>query len=119
MKEIEEIMKKHEATGIVVLHRPGHVEYLNKIASPHTCAFWRYSSMGKEARFKAKADMYPGGAEDRNKIVAQTSNMLGSVMDVLSQIWLMWDELTKFFDKHVGPHEHTMGTWSSHEQQNN
>lgn len=122
MEQIKTIMKNNDIGGVVILHRPGFVEFLNKINPAYSCAKWELGTDGHEvvgARFLAKKSMYPGGAEERERVVANTANLLENMVDIMGKLWLEWDEINKMFVKAVGPFEHTHGNMSTHIEQNN
>jgi len=116
MEEIKAIMHDAGIGGVVILHRPGFVEYLNKIDPPYACINIDNLSTLK---IRAKKDMYAGGAEERNQVLADTANLLATVNHQLRNSLEAWAEIERIYTDHVGPHDHTSGSATSHEQQNN
>lgn len=77
MDEIKRTLEKHDVAGLVVLHTPGHSEYLLHINTTYSCA--KLESGG--IRIKALKSDYGGDTERRDRKVADTSNMLSLLGD--------------------------------------
>jgi hypothetical protein len=114
MEEIKIILAKHDIAASVVLHTPGHSEFLVKVNPSYSCAKL------ENDRFvvKIKASHYNDDKIARDKIVADTSNMMmhlaGSTGNLAQNLYQMSNSL----DRAVNA-EHTSGETSSHTQQNN
>ncbi len=115
MEEVKEILNKYDIGALVVLHTPGHSEYLNKINPSYSCA--KFES-DEAVRFRAKKADFGGDVEARNKKLTDTSNMLNLLGEVGARISLSMLDLSKRFDKIVDA-EHGEGGHSSHSTQNN
>lgn len=116
MAEIKAILEKHDIAGGVVLHTPGFAEYLLHISPSYSCA--KFTDTGT-VHFRAKAEDFPGGVQERNKVLADTSNMLrllleANILNVADPLM----NLSEGFDKIVDA-EHGPGRHSGHNQQNN
>jgi hypothetical protein len=116
MEEIKAILKRHDIAGMVVLHTPGHSEYLNHISPTYSCA----KQEGDMIRFRAKKADFNNSAELRDQCIADTANMFNLISDVGAQNILGLLKVSEQFDKAIdaehrdGPSGHT-----SHTTQNN
>lgn len=121
MEEIKKIMNDADIGGMVVLHEPGHTEFMNKINPSYSCAEWKRGEGGQPigAHFKAKAEDFGGDKQQRNLQIANTVNLFSNVITVVGKNWMMWDEMLKSLENKIGKHDSTPGGMSSHETQNN
>lgn len=113
-EEIKLTLKKYDIAAHVVLHTPGHSEYLMELTPSYSCV--RIEEKG--FRFRAKKSDYDGNVALRDKKITDSVNMIESLCEtggknILSLMGLS-DELHKIYDI-----ESTDGGHSSHEQQNN
>lgn len=114
MEEMKEILRKHDIAGVVVLHTPGHSEYLNHLNPSYSCA-----SINGEGNLdiKASSKHFSSDAERFNKI-KDTSNMLHLLALPLSTCALNLMDASEKMDK-TYPADHFGGGHSSHQSQNN
>lgn len=114
MEEIKTILKRHDIAGMVVLHTPGHSEYLNHISPTYSCA----KQEGDMIRFRAKKEDFHNNAELRDQCIADTSNMFSLISEVGSQNILGLLNVSEKFDKIINA-EHGDSSHTSHTTQNN
>jgi hypothetical protein len=114
MKEIQEILLRHDIAGCVVLHTPGNSEYLNHISPTYSCA----KQEGDMIRFRAKKADFHNSAELRDQCIADTANMFSCLSDVLAHNTMGLIDVSKQFDKMIDA-EHLDGDHTSHTTQNN
>ncbi|RYE17069.1 MAG: hypothetical protein EOP45_16440 [Sphingobacteriaceae bacterium] len=115
MEEIKDILSKHDIAGLVILHTaPGYTEFLNKLDPTYSCI----KVTGDQIRFKAKLEDYNGDKEAWRKKTTESLNLLASITEcgihVLAPLSHFSDQLTKELQA-----EHTKGTFTSHNTQNN
>ena len=95
MEEIKGILNKHDIAAFIVLHDVGFSEYLCKIDTSYSCCFFD----GDNAlRVRAKSADYAGGAEERNRKIAETSNMLHHLTETGNNVREGISELSKKID---------------------
>lgn len=114
MEEIKMLMLKYDIGGLVVLHTPGHSEYLLRIDPSYSCAKFE----GDNIRIKAKLKDFNGDKNKWEEKVAGTSNMLNLIGEVGGRTSLSILNISEQLDKIVDA-EHTDGNHSSNTQQNN
>lgn len=114
IKEIEAILSKHDLGGFIVLHYPGHSEYVLKIDPSYSCAKFD----GDLLRVKAKKEDYNGIAELRDQKIKDTSNMLTHIVETGQHIIMQLVKISIAVDKATGA-EHGNGNRTSGTQQNN
>lgn len=78
--EINEILKKYDIAGVVLLHTPGHSEYLLKLDPSYSCA--NMNEKTGEVRLKATEAMY--GKVKRDKMLEDTTNMVVCLAHIAS-----------------------------------
>ena len=79
MKEINEILNKHDIGGLVILHTPGHGEFLMKVDPTYSCA----KLNGNEMRVRAKLqEDFNGDKEAWTKKITDTVNMFETFFEV-------------------------------------
>ncbi len=113
MEEIRDVLNKHDIGAYVVLHTPGHSEYLLKIDPTYSCA--RFD--GDHVRIKALRKDFPNKQAWEEK-VAGTSNMLSLLGSVGGRTAVAILDISKQLDKIVDA-EHFDGGHTSHTEQNN
>lgn len=114
-KEIEDVLKKYDIAGLILLHSPGHGEFLFNLSPTYSAL--KFEGV-KGVRLKAKSEDFKNGAIGRDKALADTSNMLQILYDMGSTHVNALYEMSSFVNK-VTNAEHTKGKTSSHEEQNN
>lgn len=113
MEEIKAVLNKHDIAGFVILHTPGHSEYLNHCTTSYSCA--TVTPEGVRLRLK-EAEV---GKEKARQIANDTCNMVIHFAKHLAANAMFYmdteEMLRKKFDvEDLGGDEHT-----SHQQQNN
>lgn len=115
MEEIKEILRKHDIAAVVILHTPGHSEYLNHFKTSYSCA----SIDELQAKFvlKHKPSDFNNEAERLNKL-RDTANMLKLLSNVSWQTALNLLTASENTDKLLQAN-HFGGGHTSHTSQNN
>lgn len=73
MEEIKEILSKHDIGAMVVLHTPGHSEFLMNVSPSYSCATF----IDDNLRVKTNLEIdFKGDIDARTKKVTDTANML-------------------------------------------
>lgn len=117
--EIKDILDKHDIAGIVVLHTPGHGEFLTKIDTSYSCAFIDHTP-GKEGirvRTRLQED-YGGNSKKRNDSQRDTMNMFHILSHLVGTQAMHMIETEKMLEKKLNPTHFGKGG-SSHQSQNN
>jgi len=113
-EEIKQILHKYDIAANVILHAPGHSEYLLHITPTYSCA-WIENDM---VRFRARKADYNGNTMIRDKKIADTLNMLRLLSDTAGQNALALLNVADQYDKIIGA-DHEDGEHTSHITQNN
>lgn len=114
MAEIVAVIKKHDVAAHVILHTPGHSEFLNELSPSYSCA----KVNGDQMRFRAKKEDFNGNTAARDNQIRNTANMLKLISDLLLRDAVAYGEISKEFDKIVNS-EHGPGGLTSNATQNN
>lgn len=114
IEEIKQVLHKYDVAANVVLHTPGHSEYLLHITPTYSCA-WLENGM---VRFRARKQDYNGNEMIRNQKIADTLNMLRLIADTAGKNALALLEVADQFDKKIGA-DHEDGGHTDHTTQNN
>ena len=115
MEEIKAILTKHDIAAGVVLHTPGHSEFLLHLTPTYSCV----KPEMKGYRFRAKKEDFGGDAKARNEALANTSNMLMHLATISGKhLFSPTAELSQAVDQILDA-KHGPGSASSHESQNN
>lgn len=113
MEEIKAILNNYDIAALVVLHTPGHSEYVMHVNPSYSCATFD----GDLLRIKAQRADFPT-VEAWQEKVANTSNMLALIGETGARISMNILDIGERVDKIVKA-EHTDGGHSSHTEQNN
>lgn len=116
MEQIKAILKEHDIAAMVVLHTPGHSEYVIRIDPSYSCAKFE-----GEDRIRVKAKLKEDFAGDKNaweQTLSDTSNMLSLIGEVGARVSMSILEISKTVDEKINA-EHRNGGHTSHNQQNN
>lgn len=113
INEMRGILSKHDIAGLIVLHTPGHSEYLLKIDPSYSCA----KLEGDGVRLQAKKKDFPT-IEAWTKRVSDTSNMLNLLFEVGGHNVMGLSNVSDTLDNIVGA-EHTEGGHTTETTQNN
>lgn len=114
MEQIKVILKQHDIAALIVLHTPGHSEYLLSIDPSYSCARFE----GDYLRIKAKLAEFGGDKKAWELCTSNTSNMLNLIGEVGARTSMQILEISKTLDEKISA-EHTGGGHTSHNQQNN
>lgn len=112
--EIKLILNKYDIAANVILHTPGHSEYLLHIIPSYSCA-WLENGM---VRFRARKSDYNGNTMVRDQKIADTLNMLRLLADTAGRNALALLTVSDQFDEKIGA-DHEDGDETSHITQNN
>lgn len=101
MKEISDILDKHDIAGSVILHTPGHGEHLLKIDPKYSCAFFDNTpgKTGIRVRTRLQED-YGGDARKRHQAQEDTVNMFDILSDLVGKQALMCMDTYSMLGKH-------------------
>ncbi len=113
-EEIKQILSKYDIAANIILHTPGHSEYLLHITPTYSCA-WLENNV---VRFRARKEDYNGNAMIRDQKISDTLNMLRLISDTAGKNALSLLEVADQFDKKIGA-EHGDDSFTSHTTQNN
>lgn len=117
MKEIQEILDKHDIAAYVALHTPGHAEYLMHLNPSYSCV--RFDQATGEARIRSRVkEDHNGDVKAQENMLKDTANMLGSLSTVVGQNAMSLIQLSEIADEAMGA-DHTQGGFSSEQEQNN
>lgn len=115
VQEIKEILDKHDIAGVVVLHTPGHSEYLIKLDPTYSCV--KKQNGGYRIKSNLQED-HNGDKEEQIKVQKETANMLNLLSTTMANIALPIMEMSESMDNAINAH-HTPGGHTSHVEQNN
>lgn len=113
MDEIKAILKKNDIAGFVVIHTPGHVEFLNKINPSYSCANLQDGRLD----MKSKKENYKNQSEQMQHL-KNTSDMLYGMSKQIGIHAMLYLDASQKLDKHLNV-DHTDHGTTSHESQNN
>lgn len=115
MEELKQILLKHDIAGTIVIHTPGHAEYLNYITPSYSCC----RIVLPEGRFelKVKKDHFAHEAERHNKL-RDTANMLNLLSTVAGKNVMNLIDASEATDKHLNAEYFDEGNTSSETQKN-
>lgn len=117
MEEIKSLLEENDVAGHVVLHTPGHAEYLMHLTPSYSCL--TIDEATGRVRFKSRLQEDHGGdVELQRKTLEGTANMLSSMTNVMGNNSLMIMKLSEIAD-HTFNTKHSPGQSSSSQQQNN
>lgn len=114
MKDIENILKRYDIAGVVVLHTPGHSEHLLRINPTYSCA----KIDGDRVTLKAKLSHYNGDAAARDEKGRDSANMFKLLGEHGGKTFLMLMEVSDELDRIVNA-EHGEGGFTSQTTQDN
>lgn len=97
MKELEAILVKYDIAGCLVIHTPGHSEFLNKINPRYSCA----KTEGDTIRIKSKLADFNDDKELQKKVLTDTVNMFDHFSGIVSQQALMYMDIFKKLNEHL------------------
>lgn len=113
MAEIKAVLNKYDIAGFVVIHTPGHSEYLNHCVTSYSCA--TVTPEGVRLRLK-EAEV---GKEKARKLAADTCNMVIHFARHLSAHALFYMDTEKLLRAKLDIEDLGGDGYSSHQQQNN
>jgi len=114
MQEIKKILLKHDIAGVIILHTPGHTEYLNKIDPSYSAI----KVNGDEISVRLKLQDFDGDKKKQKEAAENTSNLLHSVSSTAFQIAAPLAKLSSKVDEILGV-EHRKGNHTSSTTQQN
>ena len=113
MEQIKAILKEHDVAGFVVLHTPGHVEFLNKVNPTYSCAQLEDGQL----RMKSKKEDDPDTAAQLDH-QRNTCDMLYGISKQIGAHALLYLDASAKLDEHLNA-THNESDITSHESQNN
>lgn len=118
--EIQEVLKKHDVGGHVVLVSKTHGEYLYHLSPSWSCVKIEPSENAEapSIRFKSKAADY-GSEEKRNEVIQQSAALLFTLRDLTGRAFMIFEQMTVVLNDKIGPiqHEPFKNHWSKVERQ--
>lgn len=114
MEEIKAILAKHDIGAMVVLHTPGHSEFLNKLNPSYSCIIQN----GDHIRFRAKLVDYNGDKQAWLKKTTDSLNLLQCITETAGYVLLPLIDFTEKLEKDLDAESGGHG-FSSHTTQNN
>ncbi|MEP7375564.1 MAG: hypothetical protein ABI675_19625 [Chitinophagaceae bacterium] len=112
MEEIKAILKREDIAAFIVIHTPGHSEYLNHLETSYSCAKIQFD----QVRLKLKSSEV--GRERAKEIAKDTLNMVTHIAKATGQNSLFYMDCSKLLKDKFGG-EDLPGEETSHSQQNN
>lgn len=117
MEEIKEILRKHDIAANIVLHTPGHAEYLTHIKPSYSCA--SIDELTGKFELKAKKIHFTNEAERLNKL-SDTSNMLNLLAEATGRTAMNLISASEVTDTFLNAkHTDEESGHTGHTQQNN
>lgn len=114
MEEIKAILAKHDIGAMVVLHTPGHSEFLNKLNPSYSCII----QTGDHIRFKSKLADYDGDKQKWQKVTTDSLNLLQCITETTGHVLLPLIDFTEKLEVALDA-ESRGGGFSSHTTQSN
>ncbi len=112
-EEIKAILKAYDIAASVVLHCPGHSEFILEITPTYSCAKLNHDHI----HFKAKKADFNDELK-RQQTISDTANMMNLLSEVTGKNAMVLMQVSEQFDKIVGA-DHGDSTFTSHTTQNN
>lgn len=114
MEEIKAILAKHDIGAMVILHTPGHSEFLNKLNPSYSCIIQN----GDSIRFRSKLADYGGDKKAWERKTTDSLDLLQCVTETMGQIILPLIDFTERLEKQLDA-DTDKGDFTSHTSQNN
>lgn len=114
MEEIKAILAKHDIGAMVVLHTPGHSEFLNKLNPSYSCII----QTGDHIRFRSKLADYGGDKNAWQKKTTDSLNLLQCITETVGHVILPLIDFTEKLEQSLDAESGGSG-FSSHTTQNN
>ena len=115
IQEIEEILKREDIAGFVVLHTPGFAELLTRIDPSYSCASIKDGAL--QIRGKKDRD-FGGDVEKWKQSLTDTSNMLSLLGSVGGSTIVGIIDASTQMDKQLHAEQTDMGSSTKQEQSN-
>lgn len=117
IEEIKAILEENDIAGTVVLHTPGHGEYLVHLTTSYSCV--NIDEATGAVHFKSNLHEDHGGdVKAQKETITGTANMLKIMSQLTGNNALMLMQMSNAADKALNA-KHTSGNNSTHQQQNN
>ena len=114
-EEIKMILLKYDIAASIVLHTPGHSEFLLRIDPSYSIAKLEVDHVRIKANLQRD---FNGDKKKMEEKMAATSNMLRLLAETAGKNSIMLFEVSDQVDKVMGS-KHTDEGFTSHDQQNN
>lgn len=114
MEEIKAILAKHDIGAMIVLHTPGHSEFLNKLNPSYSCII----QTGDQIRFKSKLADYGGDKKAWERKTTDSLNLLQCITETAGHVLIPLFEFTEKLEIALDA-EDKGGDFTSHTTQNN
>ena len=95
MAKIKQLIEAEGVAASVTLHLPGHVEFMNHIETPYSCAKYERDKDGDVIgiRFRSKLVDYGGDARAQGTAIADTVNMIDNLAMQSAKNYMMFNRL--------------------------
>lgn len=93
VKEIEEILKREDVAGLVVVHTPGFSEYMIKLDPGYSCC----KIEGNRIKIRAKEEEL--GKAKRDQMLSDTANMLYLITQTAGTVIYPFFDISESLDK--------------------
>ena len=113
MQQIEAILKENDIAGFVVLHTPGHSEFLNHVTTSYSCAKIQPDGI------HLKLNSSEIGIQKATQIATDTLNMVTHIAKHTGECALFYMSAEDKLNKLLGGRNDGNGTMTSHIEQNN
>ncbi len=95
MERIKKILEEEDVAGLCVIHEPGFSEYYLKLDPSYSCCKFD----GKGVKIRAKKEEL--GKEKRDKMLADTSNMLYHLTQTTGSVIYPFFQISEDLDKQL------------------
>lgn len=112
MSEMQAVADKYDIAAIIVLHTPGHSEYLMKLDPSYSCARILPNCQGLGFHTKGLPP------EKQQQLCRDTANMLHLLSLSTGNLAVRVLESSEFFDRSIGAHHFGNGHTSQQQQDN-
>ncbi len=118
MAEIKEVLIRHDIAGFIVLHTPGHIEYLNHVTPSYSCAFVdEHPEKGSGIRVKlVTAEV---GKEKAAELANGTANMITNFATIIGKHALLYMSADEMIRQKWNIEDLPGAGETGHTQQNN
>lgn len=118
MEQIKKILVQNDIGAVVILHTPGHAEYLHHLTPSYSCAWIEYLHDGHAVRFRSTLADHFNDPVRRDRFIRDTINMISCFSERLTLSAMQFVHIEQRLQETI-PFENKKRGESSHDQQNN